>query len=120
VDEACEKLKATGARRALKLQVGGAFHSPLMEPARLALEQAINETVFVPPVCPVYQNVTAQAVTDPAQIKANLIAQLTAPVRWTQSVLNMIADGATDFIEVGPGKVLQGLVKKTNAEVNVS
>jgi [acyl-carrier-protein] S-malonyltransferase len=119
VDEACEKLKAAGARRALRLQVGGAFHSPLMEPARIALEQAINETPFAQPVCPIYQNVTAQAITDPAQIKANLIAQLTAPVRWTQSVINMVADGATDFIEVGPGKVLQGLVKKTCAEVNV-
>ncbi len=118
VDEACEKLKEAGAKRALRLQVGGAFHSPLMESARVALEQAINETSFASPVCPIYQNVTAQAVTDPAQIKANLIAQLTAPVRWTQSVINMIADGATNFIEVGPGKVLQGLVKKTNAEVN--
>ena len=118
VDEACEKLKAAGAKRALRLQVGGAFHSPLMEPARVALEQAINETVFAQPICPVYQNVTATAVTDPAQIKANLVAQLTSPVRWTQSAINMIADGATDFIEVGPGKVLQGLVKKTNAEVN--
>ena len=120
VDEACKKLEAAGAKRALKLQVGGAFHSPLMEPARMALEQAINDTVFVPPICPIYQNVTAQAVTNPSQIKANLIAQLTAPVRWTQSVINMITDGANDFIEVGPGKVLQGLVKKTNAEVNVS
>jgi len=120
MDEACEKVKAAGAKYALKLPVGGAFHSPLMEPARVALEQAINETVFVSPICPVYQNVTTQAVIDPTQIKTNLIAQLTAPVRWTQSVLNMINDGATDFIELGPGKVLQGLVKKTNAEVNVS
>jgi len=120
VEEACEKLKSAGAKRALRLQVGGAFHSPLMEPARAALEQAINETKFARPVCPIYQNVNAQAVTDPAQIKANLIAQLTVPVRWTQSMHNMIADGATDFIEVGPGKVLQGLVKKTNAEINVS
>jgi [acyl-carrier-protein] S-malonyltransferase len=118
VDEACEKMKAAGARRALRLQVGGAFHSPLMEPARVALEQAINETEFAQPVCPIYQNVTARAVTDPAQIKANLVAQLTAPVRWTQSVINMVADGATDFIEAGPGKVLQGLVKKTCADVN--
>ena len=118
VDEACEKMKAAGAKRALRLPVGGAFHSPLMEPARAALAQAINETEITRPVCPVYQNVTAQAVTDPAQIKANLIAQLTAPVRWTQSVLNMISDGATDFVEVGPGKVLQGLVKKINADVN--
>ena len=120
VDAACEKLKTAGARRALKLQVGGAFHSPLMEPARAALEQAINETTFETPVCPIYQNVTAQAFTDPALIKKNLIAQLTAPVRWTQSVRNMIANGATDFIEVGPGKVLQGLVQKTNADVKVS
>jgi len=120
VDEACEKLKEAGARRAMRLPVGGAFHSPLMESAHVALEQAINETIFVQPVCPVYQNVTAQAVIDPVQIKTNLVAQLTAPVRWTQSVINMIADGATDFIEVGPGKVLQGLVKKTNEEVNVS
>ena len=120
VDEACEKLKEIGAKRALRLPVGGAFHSPLMEPARAALEQAINETVFSQPICPIYQNVNAQAVTDPAQIKTNLIAQLTAPVRWTQSVRNMIANGATDFIEVGPGKVLQGLVKKTNSTVNVS
>ena len=119
VDEACRKLKAAGAKRAMKLPVGGAFHSPLMEPARAALEQAINETEIAQPICPVYQNVTAQAVTDPALIKANLIAQLTAPVRWTQSVLNMIADGATDFVEVGPGKVLQGLVKKINLEVSV-
>ena len=118
VDEACEKLKEAGAKRALRLPVGGAFHSPLMEPARVALEQAINETTFIQPICPVYQNVTATAVVDPTQIKANLITQLTAPVRWTQSVINMIDDGATDFIEVGPGKVLQGLVKKTNAEVN--
>ena len=118
VDEACEKLQASEAKRALKLQVGGAFHSPLMEPARVALEQAINETVFAQPICPIYQNVTATAVTDPAQIKANLVAQLTSPVRWTQSVVNMLADGATDFVEVGPGKVLQGLVKKTNEEVN--
>jgi len=120
VDEACEKLKEAGAKRALKLPVGGAFHSPLMESAHTALEQAINETEFAHPLCPVYQNVTAQAVTDPVQIKENLIAQLTSPVRWTQSTLNMIADGATDFIEVGPGNVLQGLVKKTNEDVNVS
>jgi len=120
VDEACKKLKEAGAKRALKLPVGGAFHSPLMESAQVALEQAINETIFAQPVCPVYQNVSAQAVTDPAQIKTNLITQLTAPVRWTQSVVNMIADSATDFIEVGPGKVLQGLIKKTNAEINVS
>jgi len=120
IDEACKKMEAAGAKRALKLQVSGAFHSPLMEPARMALEQAINETAFVQPVCPIYQNVTAQAVTDPAQIKSNLIAQLTAPVRWMQSVRNMVAAGATDFVEVGPGKVLQGLIKKTCPEVNVS
>ena len=120
VDEACGRLKAAGAKRAIRLAVGGAFHSPLMEPARASLEQAIHETIFSPPVCPIYQNVNAQAVTNPAQIKLNLIAQLTAPVRWTQSTINMIVDGATDFIEIGPGKVLQGLVKKTNADVKVS
>ncbi|MDR1864887.1 MAG: ACP S-malonyltransferase [Bacteroidales bacterium] len=118
VEEACEKLKAAGAKRAIRLQVGGAFHSPLMESARVALEEAINETEFSYPVCPIYQNVTAGAVTDPALIQANLVAQLTAPVRWTQSVINMVADGATDFIEIGPGKVLQGLVKKTHPNVN--
>ena len=118
VDEACEKLKAADAKRVLKLPIGGAFHSPLMESAHVTLEQAINETVFVQPVCPIYQNVTAQPVTDPIQIKVNLVAQLTAPVCWTQSVINMIAGGATDFIEFGHGKVLQGLVKKTNADVN--
>ena len=120
VDEACEKLKAAGAKRALRLPVGGAFHSPFMEPAREALALAINETEFSQPVCPIYQNVTAQAATNPEDIKANLISQLTAPVRWTQSVVNMIADGATDFVEIGPGKVLQGLVKKTNSAVNAS
>ena len=120
VDAACEKLEAAGAKRALKLPVSGAFHSPFMEPAHIALELAIDETDFSMPVCPIYQNVSAQAVIDPALIKANLVAQLTSPVRWTQSVLNMIADGATDFIEVGPGKVLQGLVKKTSTNVNVS
>ena len=120
VDEACEKAKAAGAKRALRLQVGGAFHSPLMEPARAALEKAIGATSFSNPVCPVYQNVPALPVTDPAQIKANLVRQLTAPVRWTQSVVNMIADGAENFVEVGPGKVLQSLVKKTNAEVSAA
>ncbi len=120
VDKACEMLKEAGAKRALRLQVGGAFHSPLMEPARVALEKAINETQFSKPMCPIYQNVTALPVVDPAQIKSNLVAQLTAPVRWTQSVINMVADGATDFIEVGPGKVLQGLVKKTNETVNAT
>lgn len=117
---ACEKLKAAGAKRALVLPVGGAFHSPLMEPARVELEAAINATHFSNPICPVYQNVTANAVSDPAAIKQNLIAQLTAPVRWTQSVQQMIADGATQFIEVGPGKVLQGLVKKINSTVEAA
>ncbi|MGL5891598.1 MAG: ACP S-malonyltransferase [Bacteroidia bacterium] len=112
INTACELLKAAGAKRALVLPVGGAFHSPLMEPARVELEAAINATHFSTPICPVYQNVNAQPVTDPNQIKANLIAQLTAPVRWTQSVQNMVNDGATHFTEVGPGKVLQGLVKK--------
>jgi [acyl-carrier-protein] S-malonyltransferase len=112
---ACEKLKAAGAKRALVLPVGGAFHSPLMEPARIELEAAINATHFSNPICPVYQNVTASAISDPTSIKKNLIAQLTAPVKWTQSVQQMLNDGATQFIEVGPGKVLQGLVKKINA-----
>ena len=120
VDEACEKLKELGAKRALRLPVGGAFHSPLMEPARADLAKAIKETTFAQPICPIYQNVTATAVEAPEQIKANLIAQLTAPVRWTKSVINMIDNGATDFIEVGPGKTLQGLVKKTNPSVNAS
>lgn len=115
INIACERLKAAGAKRALVLPVGGAFHSPLMEPARVELEAAINSTEFNKPVCPVYQNVTASAVSDPSEIKKNLIAQLTAPVRWTQSVQQMVADGATQFIEVGPGKVLQGLVKKISA-----
>jgi [acyl-carrier-protein] S-malonyltransferase len=109
---ACDLLKSAGAKRALPLQVGGAFHSPLMEPARKALEEAIAKTVFNVPICPVYQNVNAEASTDPTTIKENLIAQLTAPVRWTQCVQNMHRDGATLFIESGPGKVLQGLVKK--------
>jgi len=112
VDIACEKLKELGAKRALKLPVGGAFHSPLMEPARAELEKAINETKFTKPKCPVYQNVNALPFSDPENIKKNLIAQLTAPVRWTQTVKNMVRDGATEFIEVGPGKVLQGLIKK--------
>ena len=115
INIACEKLKAAGAKRALVLPVGGAFHSPLMEPARVELEAAINATTFSNPICPVYQNVTANAVSDPVAIQKNLIAQLTAPVRWTQSVQQMVSDGATQFIEVGPGKVLQGLVKKINA-----
>lgn len=109
---ACEQLKAAGAKRALVLPVGGAFHSPLMEPARVELEAAIHATTFQTPICPVYQNVTANAVSDPDQIKRNLIAQLTAPVKWTQSVQQMVHDGATHFTEVGPGKVLQGLIKK--------
>jgi [acyl-carrier-protein] S-malonyltransferase len=115
INIACEKLKAAGAKRALVLPVGGAFHSPLMEPARVELEAAINATNFNTPICPVYQNVTTTAVTIPSEIKQNLIAQLTAPVKWTQSVQQMVADGATQFIEVGPGKVLQGLVKKINS-----
>jgi len=115
ITEACEKLKAAGAKRALVLPVGGAFHSPLMEPARIELAAAINSTEFNTPVCPVYQNVTASAVSDPSEIRGNLIAQLTAPVKWTQSVQNMVQDGATQFVEVGPGKVLQGLVKKIHA-----
>ncbi len=112
VNIACEKLKAAGAKRALVLPVGGAFHSPLMEPARIELEAAINATTFNQPICPVYQNVTANAVSNPVEIQKNLISQLTAPVKWTQTVQQMIADGATSFTEVGPGKVLQGLVKK--------
>jgi len=112
VDAACEKLLAAGAKRALKLKVGGAFHSPCMEPARAELAEAIQATEFKTPICPVYQNVDALPHTDPAEIKGNLVAQLTAPVRWTQTVKNMVADGAAEFIEVGPGKVLQGLVAK--------
>ena len=120
IDAACEALKAAGAKRALKLKVGGAFHSPLMEPARAELAEAIDHTEFHTPKCPVYQNEDALPHTDPAEIKANLIAQLTAPVRWTQSVRNMIADGATEFVELGPGKVLQGLVSKIDRDVTVS
>ena len=120
VNLACEKLKELGAKRALVLPVGGAFHSPLMKPAEEELAKAIEETVFNTPICPVYQNVSTTAVTDPTEIKKNLIAQLTAPVKWTQSVQNMIADGATEFIEVGPGNTLQGLVKKINREVSTS
>lgn len=114
IDKACEWMKEKGARRALVLPVGGAFHSPLMEPAREELAAAIEATTFNTPKCPVYQNVTTKAVTDPEEIKKNLIAQLTAPVKWTQSVQNMIKDGATSFTEVGPGKVLSGLVKKVD------
>jgi [acyl-carrier-protein] S-malonyltransferase len=120
IEIACEKLKAAGARRALPLKVGGAFHSPLMEPARVELAEAINATHFNNPMCPVYQNATAQCVTDPQKIKENLVAQLTAPVLWTQITRNMIADGATHFIEVGPGNVLQGLIQKIGKEVTVS
>lgn len=116
VEEACERLKERGARRALLLPVGGAFHSPLMEPAREELAKAIENTPFATPICPVYQNVTTFAVTDPEKIKENLIFQLTAPVKWTQSVQNMVSDGATKFIEVGPGNVLQGLVKKIHKD----
>jgi len=112
IEVACEMLKAAGAKRALPLKVGGAFHSPLMEPARVELAEAISNTPFITPICPIYQNVNAQAVTKPEEIKQNLIAQLTSPVRWTQIVQNMVADGATTFVEVGPGSVLQGLVKK--------
>ena len=117
VDLACEKLSAAGAKRALKLMVGGAFHSPLMEPARIELEEAINKTNFQKPICPIYQNVNASKVTDPTQIKENLVAQLTAPVKWTQTVKNMLADGATSFVELGPGNVLQGLIKKVDRSV---
>ena len=117
IDRACEQLLAVGAKRALKLKVGGAFHSPLMEPARAELAEAINHTTFSKPVCSVYQNVNAEPQTDPEAIKSNLIAQLTAPVRWTQTVMNMIADGADSFTEIGPGAVLQGLVKKVNKEM---
>lgn len=118
IEIACEKLKAAGAKRALVLPVGGAFHSPLMEPARIELEAAINATQFNQPICPVYQNVNAKAVSNPDEIKTNLIAQLTAPVRWTQTVEQMLRDGAETFIEVGPGKVLQGLIKKVNKDAN--
>jgi [acyl-carrier-protein] S-malonyltransferase len=117
VEKACEAMKEAGAKRALILPVGGAFHSPMMEPAREELSAAIEATTFSTPICPVYQNVTASAVSDPNEIKRNLITQLTAPVRWTQSVQQMIADGATSFTEVGPGKVLVGLVNKINREV---
>lgn len=120
IDKACELLSQRGAKRALKLVVGGAFHSPLMEPAREELAAAIMETSFSNPVCPIYQNVNAQPVSDPETIRLNLIRQLTAPVRWTQTVENMFADGATSFTEIGPGKVLQGLVKKIAKDVEVT
>ncbi|MBN1387676.1 MAG: ACP S-malonyltransferase [Bacteroidales bacterium] len=119
VDSAIEILKQKGARLAVKLAVGGAFHSQLMEPARIELEQAINETRFSDPVCPVYQNVTGKPVSNPMRIRENLVAQLTSPVKWTQTVLNMIKDGADHFTEVGPGNVLQGLIKKTDQKVSV-
>lgn len=117
---ACEKMKEAGAKRALPLPVGGAFHSPLMEPAREKLQKAIENTAFHSPACPVYQNVSTTGVSDVEEIKKNLIAQLTAPVKWTQSVQQMVADGATHFVECGPGKVLQGLVKKIHTEAEVS
>lgn len=117
IDAAVEKLSAMGARRALKLAVGGAFHSPLMEPARAELEEAIQSAPFADPICPVYQNVNAKPSSDPLTIKANLVSQLTSPVRWTQTVQQMIADGATSFTEVGPGKVLQGLIKKVDRDM---
>ncbi|MDE0561768.1 ACP S-malonyltransferase [Algoriphagus sp. NF] len=120
IEIACEKMKEAGAKRALPLPVGGAFHSPLMEPAREKLQKAIEMTQFSVGSCPVYQNVSTTAVTDVNEIKENLIAQLTAPVKWTQSVQNMVKDGATEFIECGPGKVLQGLVKKIHPEAQVS
>src|SRR5688572_26925978 len=120
IEIACEKLKAAGAKRALPLQVGGAFHSPLMEPAREELAEAIHQTVFSQPICPIYQNVNALPSVNIADIKKNLIAQLTAPVRWTQLVQNMAKDGATSFVECGPGKVLQGLVKKIVPTAEVS
>jgi [acyl-carrier-protein] S-malonyltransferase len=120
IEIACEKMKAAGAKRALPLKVGGAFHSPLMEPARVELAEAINATHFSSPICPIYQNATAQKVTDPAEIEKNLIAQLTAPVLWSQLVARMIEDGATEFTEVGPGTVLQGLIGKINKEMVVN
>jgi [acyl-carrier-protein] S-malonyltransferase len=120
IEIACEKLKAAGARRALPLKVGGAFHSPLMEPAKIELAEAIDQTTFSNPICPVYQNVNAQRVIDPLEIKKNLVAQLTSPVRWTQIVKNMLADGARSFVELGPGNVLQGLISKVDSTVETS
>jgi [acyl-carrier-protein] S-malonyltransferase len=119
IEVGCERMKAAGARRALVLPVGGAFHSPLMEPAREELKSAIEKTAFYNPSCPVYQNIVAKAVMDKEEIKKNLIDQLTGPVRWTQSIVSMIADGATNFNEIGPGKVLQGLIGKIDKTVNV-
>ena len=120
IELACEKFKEAGARRALVLPVGGAFHSPLMEQAKNELEDAINKTVFNSPICPIYQNVNGLPFSSENEIKKNLISQLTSPVKWTQSVNNMITDGANEFIEVGPGKVLQGLVRKINRDINCS
>lgn len=120
VDLACQKLTEAGAKRALKLNVGGAFHSPLMEPARIELQEAIENVTVLSPVCPIYQNVDPQPNTDPAKIKANLITQLTGAVKWTQTIEHMIADGAAEFVEVGPGNVLQGLVKKVNRAIPTS
>jgi [acyl-carrier-protein] S-malonyltransferase len=120
IEIACEKLKEAGAKRALPLKVGGAFHSPLMEPARVELEEAIKNTNFATPNCAVYQNVNAKPVIDPEEIKKNLVAQLTAPVRFTQTIVNMIADGASSFTEVGPGKVIQGLVKKVDRKMETA
>ncbi|KIO46553.1 MULTISPECIES: ACP S-malonyltransferase [Sanguibacteroides] len=120
IEIACEKLKAAGAKRVLPLNVGGAFHSPLMEPARKELAEAIMNTKFSQPSCPVYQNVNAAPVSDPEEIKTNLIAQLTASVRWTQTVRNMLSDGASSFLEIGPGKVLQGLIKKVNPDAETA
>ena len=120
IEKACELLKEAGARRALPLKVGGAFHSPLMEPARVELAEAIEKTAFKTPVCPIYQNVDAKPTSDPDTIKKNLIAQLTSPVRWTATVQNMMADGFDTYIEVGPGTVLQGLVKKIQPEASLA
>ena len=120
IDKAIAKFTEMGAKRALKLSVSGGFHSPMMEPARAELEKAINEVSFSKPVCPVYQNVTASPVTDPAEIKKNLVAQLTSPVRWTQTIQNMIANGLTEIVEVGPGAVLQGLMRKINRDITAT
>lgn len=119
IETACQQLSAAGAKRVLPLKVGGAFHSPLMEPARRELETAIQNTRFSAPICPIYQNVDAFPCTEPAKIRTNLIAQLTASVKWTQTMKNMIADGATAFLEIGPGKVLQGLLKKTDSGIEI-
>lgn len=120
IDKACAKLTELGAKRAIKLSVSGGFHSPMMEPARIELEKAINEVTFNKPVCPVYQNVTAKPTVNPDEIKKNLVAQLTSPVRWTQTMQNMIANGLTEIVEVGPGAVLQGLMRKINREIGAS